>query len=91
MTLTKSDAIMCVKALEDKKLKLGIGFSRRFQPAYIDLLKMISDGEIGDVLHIEGEQSAQARTSLKRVCGELQKVKVPEGQWLRVEHMLWTQ
>ena len=27
MTLTKSDAIMCVKALEDKKLKLGIGFS----------------------------------------------------------------
>ena len=63
MTL-QNDAIMCVKALEDKKLKLGIGLGR-FQPAYIDLLKMISDGEIGDVLHIEGEQSGPSAYKLK--------------------------
>ena len=79
MTLTKSDAIMCVKALEDKKLKLGIGFSRRFQPAYIDLLKMISDGEIGDVLHIEGEQSGPSAYKLKEGMWRASKSESPGG------------
>ena len=79
MTLTKSDAIMCVEALKNKNLKLGIGFSRRFQPAYIDLLKMINDGEIGDLLHIEGEQSGPSAYKLKEGMWRASKKESPGG------------
>ena len=74
---------LCVSRHEDKKLKLGIGFSRRFQPAYIDLLKMISDGEIGDVLHIEGEQSGPSAYKLKEGMWRASKIESPGGAMVR--------
>jgi predicted dehydrogenase len=79
MTLTKDDAINCVNALKEKNLKLGVGFSRRFQPAYIDLLKMVKAGDIGEVLHIEGEQSGPSAYKLKEGMWRAQKLESPGG------------
>lgn len=79
MTLTKDDAIKCVNALKEKNLKLGIGFSRRFQPAYIDLLKMVKAGEIGEVLHIEGEQSGPSAYKLQEGMWRAKKSESPGG------------
>jgi predicted dehydrogenase len=79
MTLTKDDAIKCVNALKEKNLKLGVGFSRRFQPAYIDLLKMVKAGDIGEILHIEGEQSGPSAYKLKEGMWRAQKLESPGG------------
>lgn len=79
MTLTKDDAIKCVNALKEKNLKLGVGFSRRFQPAYIDLLKMVKAGDIGEVLHIEGEQSGPSAYKLEEGMWRAQKSESPGG------------
>ena len=79
LTLTKADAVRCLDALKKKNLKLGIGFSRRFQPAYLDLMNMVKDGEIGQVLHIEGEQSGPSAYKLKDGMWRAKKEESPGG------------
>tara|TARA_Y100000590_G_scaffold337881_1_gene384986 strand:+ start:5855 stop:6829 length:975 start_codon:yes stop_codon:yes gene_type:complete len=79
LTLTKDDALRCIDALSKKNLKLGIGFSRRFQPAYLDLIKMVKDGEIGQVLHIEGEQSGPSAYKIKDGMWRGKKEESPGG------------
>jgi predicted dehydrogenase len=57
IALTADDAEEAVAAFVRAGLALGIGFGRRFTPAYSDMLSRIRAGEIGDVLHIEGNSS----------------------------------
>ena len=79
LTLTKSDAVRCINALKKKNLKLGVGFSRRFQPAYLDLIKMVENGEIGQILHIEGEQSGPSAYKIKDGMWRGKKEESPGG------------
>ena len=56
-TLSLADGLSAVKACEDAKVTLAIGFNRRFLPAYNQIKEMLTDGKLGIPLHIEGNFS----------------------------------
>ena len=54
LTLTKQDALACIKACGDNKVTLAVGYNWRFQPALQEMKRMLDDGRLGKLLHIEG-------------------------------------
>jgi len=54
LTLTKADADICVKACRDHNVTLAVGYNWRFQPALQEMKRMLDDGRLGKLLHIEG-------------------------------------
>jgi predicted dehydrogenase len=57
MTLTRADAEQAIEACRAAGVTLGVGFNRRFAPAPIAFVRRIHAGEIGKVLHVEGQHS----------------------------------
>ena len=53
-TLTKQDAEACVQACADNQVTLAVGFNWRCQPALQEIKRMLDDGRLGKLLHIEG-------------------------------------
>jgi predicted dehydrogenase len=54
LTLTLRDAQACVSACADHKVTLAVGYNWRFQPALQEIRRMLDDGRLGKLLHIEG-------------------------------------
>ena len=54
MALNKRDADACIKACTDNQVTLAVGYNWRFQPALQELKRMLTDGRLGKLLHIEG-------------------------------------
>ena len=54
LALNKRDAIACVKACADNKVTLAVGYNWRCQPALQEIKRMLADGRLGKLLHIEG-------------------------------------
>ncbi len=54
LTLTLHDARACVQACAEHKVMLAVGFNWRFQPALQEIRRMLDDGRLGKLLHIEG-------------------------------------
>jgi predicted dehydrogenase len=57
MALKRKDAEKAVEACRAAGITLGIGFNRRYAPAFVEMMRRLHAGEIGDVLHIEGAHS----------------------------------
>ena len=57
LALKKSDAEEAAQACSAAGVTLGVGFGRRFLPAYADMKQLIADGVIGDILHVESMHS----------------------------------
>jgi predicted dehydrogenase len=57
LTLTAAEARRAVKAMQDAKLPLCVGFNRRFLPAMIKLRELVMSGGLGTLLHVEGNIS----------------------------------
>lgn len=55
--LTRASAEAAVNACRDANVTLAVGLNRRFRPAYVEMKKVIADGVIGDILHIECHHS----------------------------------
>lgn len=53
-TLTRADAAMALKACARNNVTLAVGFNWRFQPALQEIRRMLDDGRLGKLLHIEG-------------------------------------
>ena len=53
-TLTRASAEVAVKACAEAKRVLAVGFNWRFQPALQEIHRMLRDGRLGRLLHIEG-------------------------------------
>ena len=53
-TLTSRDAAEAVRAAARARITLGVGFNWRFQPALQEIRRMLEDGRLGTLLHIEG-------------------------------------
>ena len=53
-TLTRASAEAAVKAAADGKRVVAVGFNWRYQPALRELKRMLEDGRLGKLLHIEG-------------------------------------
>jgi predicted dehydrogenase len=56
-TLDRASAKAAMAECETAKIAVGIGFNRRFMPAFRELKRMIDAGELGTVLHVEGNAS----------------------------------
>jgi predicted dehydrogenase len=56
-TLTRASAEQALAACRDAGITLGVGFNRRYAPAYGAMVRRIAAGEIGTLRHIEGQFS----------------------------------
>jgi predicted dehydrogenase len=52
--LTTQDATACVEACASHNVTLAVGYNWRFQPALQEIKRMLEDGRLGKLLHIEG-------------------------------------
>jgi predicted dehydrogenase len=59
-TLTVEDAQAAIAACQAAGVTLHVGFNRRYAPAYLDMTRRITAGEIGKLRHIEGQFSGPA-------------------------------
>ena len=61
LTLTAADAEAAIYAAEKAGVTLAIGHNRRFAPNFRALRSMLDEGRLGEILHIEGNFSADLR------------------------------
>lgn len=57
LALTLRDARTAVNACERSKVPLGLGTDRRVLPAMVRLKQLVDEGQLGTVLHVEGQYS----------------------------------
>jgi predicted dehydrogenase len=75
LALSAGDATRVVAACEKAGVVLGVGHERRFEPALIEIKKMIAAGELGVIMHAEANFSHDSLANLD------------EGNWrLAPEH-----
>jgi predicted dehydrogenase len=79
VTLTRADAVEAVDAMKAAGLTLGSGFSRRFQPSFNALVDTVRSGAVGEVLHIEGEQSGPSAYRLNKGVWRATRAESPGG------------
>ena len=79
MTLTRKSAEKAVEACKAAGVTLGVGFNRRFQPSFVEMMNRIRAGQIGKVLHIEGAHSGPTGYGLKPDTWRSSRVEAPGG------------
>ncbi len=55
--LTHASAARSIAACENAGVKLGIGHERRFEPALMEIKRMVDAGELGTIMHVESNFS----------------------------------
>lgn len=79
LALTAADADAIIAACAEAGVVLGHGFNRRFTPAYREIVRRISAGEIGQVLHVEGQFSGPSGFAIKPGAWRGDRVECPAG------------
>ena len=79
MALTQVSAQRAVDATRAAGVTLGLGFNRRYAPSFIEMMKRIRAGEIGDVLQVEGHHSGPTGYKLKGDSWRATRVEAPGG------------
>ena len=54
LALNQRDASACINACAEHNVTLAVGYNWRFQPALQEIRRMLDDGRLGKLLHIEG-------------------------------------
>src|ERR1700681_4256904 len=57
LALTRAEAERAIAAVTRAKVVFGLGNNKRCFASMRELIRLVADGEIGDVLHIEGHYS----------------------------------
>ncbi len=78
-TLTRETAESAIAACRKAGITLALGFNRRYAPSFIDVMRRLRAGEIGDVLHIEGHFSGGSGYQLKPGAWRADRVESPAG------------
>jgi len=79
ITLTRATAEQAVAACRTAGITLGLGFNRRFAPSFVEMMRRIRAGEIGDVLHIEGQHSGPTGYRLEAGNWRATRAEAPAG------------
>ena len=79
MTLTRKSAEKAVEACKAAGVTLGVGFNRRFQPSFVEMMNRIRAGQIGKVLHIEAAHSGPTGYGLKPDSWRSTRDEAPAG------------
>ena len=69
LALTAKSAAAAVRACAKAGVTLAVGYNWRFQPALQEIRRMLEDGRLGKLLHVEGN-----------FCGP-SAYRFPEGHW----------
>jgi predicted dehydrogenase len=64
LTLSRASAERAINACEAAKVELGVGHERRFEPAVVEIARLIQAGELGTLLHVEANFSHDLIASL---------------------------
>ncbi len=78
-TLTKADAEAAVAAVRQAGVTIALGHNRRFLPAANRLKDMIGAGELGTILHIEGNISGPGALAYKPGMWRADPTESPAG------------
>jgi len=79
LALKRKNAQQAVDACHAAGITLGLGFNRRYAPAFVEMIKRIKAGEIGDVLHVEGQHSGPTGYRLKAGSWRATRAEAPGG------------
>ena len=79
ITLTAATAQQAVDATKAAGVTLGLGFNRRYAPAFVEMKRRILAGDIGDLLHIEGQHSGPSGYNLKPNYWRSTRAESPAG------------
>jgi len=79
ITLTRASAEQAVAACRAAGVTLGLGFNRRYAPAYVEMMRRIRAGDIGEVLHVEGQHSGPTGYRLKPGNWRATRAEAPAG------------
>ncbi len=78
-TLTRKSAEKAIDACQEAGVTLAVGFIRRFAPAFVEMMRRIEAGEIGEILHVEGQNSGPTGYSLKPDSWRATRKQAPGG------------
>ena len=81
LSLTAESAKKMVTACSDAGLVLGIGHERRWELAMEEVARMVRDGELGTILHVEGHYSHDIFQPLDADNWRGSKVDAPAAGW----------
>ena len=79
LALTAADADAIIAACGEAGVVLGYGFNRRFTPAYQEIIRRIAAGDIGQVLHVEGQFSGPSGFAIKPGAWRGDRAECPAG------------
>ena len=57
LALTKESAERAIEACNAANIVLGVGHERRFEPAMVEIRRMVEAGELGKIMHVEANFS----------------------------------
>jgi len=79
LALKRRNAQQAVDACHAAGVTLGLGFNRRYAPAFVEMMRRIKAGEIGDILHVEGQHSGPTGYRLKPGNWRATREEAPGG------------
>jgi predicted dehydrogenase len=79
LSLTREGAEAAVHACKKRKLVLGMGHERRWEPPVAKMLEMARAGELGRIQQVEGNFSHDKFTTLDKSNWRLNKKEAPAG------------
>ncbi|MCB1062691.1 MAG: Gfo/Idh/MocA family oxidoreductase, partial [Verrucomicrobiae bacterium] len=62
--------LAAAKIAREKNLKVGVGLQRRHQPTYVEIVKRIQDGALGELQYLRVFWDGSARAGKERMPGE---------------------
>ena len=79
LTLTKADAEAAIAACESAGVVCATGFNRRFHPAIAEAKALVSNGAMGELMHVEGTMCAPNGMFLAADAWRADKNETPAG------------
>ena len=77
--LSRADCERAVAACAERKVTLAVGYNWRFQPALREVKRMLEDGRLGKLLHIEGNFCGPSAYRFRREHWRQNPDEVPAG------------
>lgn len=78
-TLTRASAQSAIDACRAAGVTLGVGFNRRYAPAFVEMTRRLGAGAIGELLHVEGQFSGGGGYQLKAGTWRALRAESPGG------------
>jgi predicted dehydrogenase len=77
--LSRADCERAVAACAERKVTLAVGYNWRFQPALREIKRMLEDGRLGKLVHIEGNFCGPSAYRFRREHWRQDRDEVPAG------------